>query len=220
LQLAFAGLILGVGLAIPLGIFAAKHAGTIWDNLTTVFSLFGLSMPGFWLGLLLLIWFSYRIKLFPAGYDGTWRSFVLPAVTTGFAMMATTVRQMRSAMLEVMRQDFLRTARAKGVSERHVTTRHALRNAWIPVITTIGMTLSRTLAGSAVVEAVYSWPGIGRLMIEAISQRDVTLACGCVVLTCITYVIMLLLVDLMYALVDPRIRARYASVREKRRSDE
>lgn len=216
LELAVAGLILGVGIAIPLGIFAAKHAGTIWDNLTTVLSLFGLSMPGFWLGLVLLIWFSFRLKMFPAGYDGTLQSFILPAVTSGFAMMATTVRQTRSAMLEVMKQDYLRTARAKGVSEMRVTTKHALRNAWIPVITTVGLTLSRMLAGSAIVEAVYSWPGVGRMMIEAITQRDVTLACGCVILTCIMYVIMLLIVDLLYALVDPRIKSQYAPVRKKR----
>ena len=131
-------------------------------------------------------------------------------------MMATTVRQTRSAMLEVMKQDYLRTARAKGVSEMRVTTKHALRNAWIPVITTVGLTLSRMLAGSAIVEAVYSWPGVGRMMIEAITQRDVTLACGCVILTCIMYVIMLLIVDLLYALVDPRIKSQYAPVRKKR----
>ena len=218
LQLALVALILGVAMAIPLGIFAAKHAGTIWDNLTTVFSLFGLSMPPFWLGLLLLFAFSYYLRIFPAVYDGTWRGFVLPAVTSGLAMAATAMRQTRSAMLEVMRQDYLRTARAKGVPERHVTINHSLKNAWIPIITTIGMSLSRTLAGSAVVEAVYSWPGVGRLMVEAISQRDTTLACGCVILTSIMYVVMLLIVDIMYALVDPRIRAQYAPVGKKRRA--
>jgi len=218
LQLALTGLVLGVAIAIPLGIFAAKHAGTIWDNLTTVFSLFGLSMPPFWLGLLLLIWFSYRIKLFPAGYDGTVAGYIMPAITTGLVMAATTTRQTRSAMLEVMRQDYLRTARAKGVPERQVTTRHALGNAWIPIITSIGMTLSRTLAGSAVVEAVYSWPGVGRLTVEAVAQRDAPLATGCVILTSIMYVVMLLIVDILYALVDPRIRAQFSSDTKKRRA--
>ena len=218
LQLSISALVLGVGFAIPLGIFAAKHAGTIWDNLTTVLSLFGLSMPSFWLGLLLLFAFSYHIKVFPAVYNGTLSGFVLPAITTGFLMMATTVRQTRSAMLEVKRQDYLRTARAKGVSEKNVTRKHALRNAWIPIVTTIGMTLSRTLAGSAVVEAVYSWPGVGRLMIDAISKRDTTLACGCVILTSIMYVVMLLIVDIIYAFIDPRIKAQYAPVRKKRRA--
>jgi len=217
LQLALVALVLGISISIPLGIFAAKHAGTIWDNLTTVFSLLGLSMPSFWLGLLLLFAFSYHIKIFPAVYNGTLRGLVLPALTTGFVMMATTVRQTRSAMLEVMRQDYLRTARAKGVCERHITWKHSLRNAWIPIITTIGMTLSRTLAGSAVVEAVYSWPGVGKLMVEAIAQRDTPLACGCVILTSIMYVIMLLFVDLIYAFVDPRIRAQYTPARKKRK---
>jgi peptide/nickel transport system permease protein len=217
LQLALVALVLGVAVAIPLGIFAAKHAGTIWDNLTTVFSLFGISMPPFWLGLLLLFAFSYHIKLFPAVYDGTIMGFVLPAVTTGFVMAGTATRQTRSAMLEVARQDYLRTARAKGVPERQVTTKHALRNAWIPIITTIGMTVSRTLAGSAVVEAVFSWPGVGRMTVEAVSQRDVPLACGCVILTTILYVVMLLIVDLLYAVVDPRIRAQYSGGRKKKR---
>jgi len=218
LMLAFSGLVLGVLLAIPLGIYAAKHAGTILDNLTTAFSLIGISMPPFWVGLVLLIMFANKIRLFPAGYNGTLAGFVLPSITCGLAMASTTMRQTRSAMLEVMRQDYVRTARAKGVPERQVTAKHMLRNAWIPVITTIGMMLSHQLAGAAIIEAVYSWPGVGRLTIEAVSRRDVPLAAGCVILTTITYVIMLLLVDLTYALVDPRIKVSYAPARKKGRT--
>lgn len=217
LKLSLSSLVLGVVIAIPLGIFAAKHAGTILDNLTTAFTLVGLSMPSFWLGLLLLIWFSFRIKLFPTAYDGTWRSYVLPVVASGLSLSATITRQTRSAILEVVRQDFLRTARAKGASERQITIKHELRNAWIPIITQIGMMLGMTLAGSAVIEAVYSWPGVGSLMVDAISRRDVTMACGCVTLTCTLYVLLLLLVDIVYALVDPRIRAQYSSGSKRRR---
>ena len=216
LILSLLSLLVGTVIAIPLGIFAAKHAGTIWDNLTTAFSMIGLSMPGFWLGLLLLLWFAYGIKLFPAGYDGTWKCFVLPVIANGLALSATITRQTRSAILEVSRQDFLRTARAKGVPERQVTVRHELRNAWIPIITQIGLMVAITLAGSAVIEAVYTWPGVGYLMVMAINSRDVTLACGCVILTSIMYVLILLLVDILYAFVDPRIRAQYARKRIRR----
>ena len=217
LQLALAALVIGVSLSVPLGIFAAKRAGTIWDNATTVFSIVALSMPGFWLGLLIMYWLAYHVKIFPAGYDGSVRSFVLPAVTTAFVMIGTVTRQTRSSMLEVMRQDYLRTARAKGASERQVTTQHALRNAWIPIVTTIGTILGHTLAGSVVVEAVYSWPGVGRLTVDAVSRRDVPMITGCVILTSIIYVVVLLLVDIVYALIDPRIKAQFLSHKRKRR---
>jgi len=220
LELSLWSLVFGVALAIPLGILAAKYAGTIWDNLITMFSLIGLSMPGFWLGLLLLLWFASDagIKVFPVGFDGTWKSYVLPVIATSLVMAATTTRQTRSAILDVSRQDYLRTARAKGVPEQQVTSKHALRNAWIPIITTIGITLSRVLAGSAIIEAVFTWPGVGRLTVEAVSQRNATLAAGCVILTSILYVLLLLLVDIMYALVDPRIRDQYSPLRRRRRS--
>ena len=220
LELSLLSLILGTAIAIPLGIFAAKHAGTIWDNLTTAFTLIGLSMPAFWLGLLLLIWFANDIKIFPAGYDGTWKSYVLPVIANGFAMSASITRQTRSAILEVARQDYLRTARAKGVPERRVTIRHELRNAWIPIVTQIGLMLALTMAGSAVIEAVYTWPGVGSLMIEAINRRDTTLACGCVIMTAILYVVMLLIVDLIYAFIDPRIKALYSAGRKRKRRAE
>jgi len=218
LSLSLAALVIGVLLALPLGVFAARYAGTIWDNLTTAFTLIGMSMPSFWLGLLLLSWFSLRINIFPAGGNaGGFRSFVLPAVTVGLMLMAMVTRQTRSAMLEVFNADYLRTARGKGVKERVVIFKHAFKNASIPIITTIGNQLARTIAGAAVVESVYTWPGIGRLTIDAVQQRDTTLACGCVVLSAIIYVVLLLLVDLMYAFVDPRIRARYRGVDRRKK---
>jgi peptide/nickel transport system permease protein len=200
-----------------LGISASKHAGTLWDNAVTAFSLIGLSMPVFWLGLLLLIWFSNNLQIFPAGGYTGFSSLVLPAITTGLLMASAAARQTRSSMLEIQRQDFLRTARAKGVSERVVTNKHQLGNAWIPIVTTIGDVLSRVLAGSAVVETVFSWPGIGRLTVEAVSQRDVTLSCGCVIMTCVIYVLILMVVDILYAFIDPRIKAQYMSAPRKKR---
>jgi peptide/nickel transport system permease protein len=218
LWLALASLVIGVGLSLPLGILAAKYSSTIWDNLTTGFTLIGMSMPSFWLGLLLLRWFSLDFKIFPAGGNAGLKSFVLPAITSGLMLMAMVTRQTRSAMLEVLHSDYLRTARAKGVPEKSVIRVHALGNAWIPIITTIGNVLSRTLAGQAIVESVFSWPGIGRLTIEAVEQRDVTLACGCVILTSIIYVLLLLLVDIMYAVVDPRIRAQYQGTKKSKKA--
>jgi peptide/nickel transport system permease protein len=216
LKLAIAGLIIGVALAIPLGIIAAKNAGTWVDNLVTGFTMIGISMPSFCLGLILIICFSYKINIFPAGgFDSGIRSMVLPAVASGLLMAGTTARQTRSSMLEVMRADYLRTARAKGVPEKRVIRKHALGNALIPIITSIGNTLAIMLAGSAVVESVFSWPGVGRLTVQAVNSRDATLTCGCVILTCIVFVVLLLIVDLLYALVDPRIKAQYTAKKRK-----
>lgn len=173
-------------------------------------------MPSFCLGLILIICFSYKINIFPAGgFDSGIRSMVLPAVASGLLMAGTTARQTRSSMLEVMRADYLRTARAKGVPEKRVIRKHALGNALIPIITSIGNTLAIMLAGSAVVESVFSWPGVGRLTVQAVNSRDATLTCGCVILTCIVFVVLLLIVDLLYALVDPRIKAQYTAKKRK-----
>ena len=209
--LSLGGLVVASVIAIPLGIFAAKHAGSIWDNLSTTFTLFGMSMPGFWLGLLLILWFAYRIRIFPVGGAGSLKSFVLPIISTSLVMMATTARQTRSSMLDNLRADYLRTARAKGVPEHDVINKHALKNALIPIITSIGAGVSRTMAGSAVIETVYSFPGVGKLTVDAVTRRDVTMATGCIILTTIIYVLMLLIVDVLYAFVDPRIKAQYAA---------
>lgn len=217
LLLSFASLIIGAAIAIPMGIRAAKHAGKITDNATTVFTLVGMSMPQFWLGLLLLMLFSYRLKWFPAGGNSGILSFILPAICSAFMLMASATRQTRSSMLDVLNADFLRTARAKGVPERVVVRKHALGNAWIPIITTIGGVLCVSLAGSAVVESVFAWPGVGRLTVDAVTSRDVTLTCGCVIMTTIIYVFVQLCVDLLYAFIDPRIRGQYQSKSKKRR---
>ena len=219
IKLALISLLIAVMISIPLGINAALHSGTIWDNLTTGVSLLGISMPAFWIGLLSLFTFSYYIKIFPVTYDGTLKSYVLPALTNGFMMSASVTRQTRSAMLEVLRQDYLRTARAKGVSERRIIIKHALGNALIPIITQIGMTLAHTLAGSVIIETVFGWPGIGKLTVEAISQRDTPLATGGVILTLTMFILVVLIVDLLYALVDPRIKAQYMRKNKRRKSE-
>ena len=217
LELSLASLVIGCSIAIPLGIRAARRAGTLGDNATTVFTLVGMSMPAFWLGLLLLLLFSMKLRWLPAGGNHGVVSFILPAVCSGLGMMAGTARQTRSSMLEVLHADYLRTARAKGVPEKQVIRKHALGNAWIPILTTVGVSLSNSLAGSAIIESVFAWPGVGRLTVEAVTSRDVKLTCGSVIMTTILYVLMLLLVDLTYAFVDPRIKAQYANVGSKRR---
>jgi peptide/nickel transport system permease protein len=217
LLLSLASLVIGTSISIPLGIRAAKRAGKLTDNLTTTFTLFGMSMPSFWLGLLLLLLFSYQLKWLPAGGNKGILSFILPAVCSGLMLMATSARQTRSSMLDVLNSDYLRTARAKGVPEKEVIRKHALGNAWIPIITTIGGVLSISLAGSAVIESVFAWPGVGRLTVDAVTSRDVTMTCGCVIMTTILYVVLQLIVDLIYAFVDPRIKAQYQNTGKKRR---
>lgn len=218
LVLAFTSLIIGASVSIPLGILAARKAGTLVDNGVTVFSLLGMSMPIFWLGLLLLLLFSYRLGWLPAGgnREGI-RSIILPAICGSLGMIANTARQTRSNMLEVLHADFLRTARAKGVPEPVVIRKHALGNAWIPILTTIGIGLAAQLAGSIVIETVFAWPGIGRLAVEAVTQRDVTLATGVIILTSVMYVLVQLVVDLLYAFVDPRIKAQYINYSKRRK---
>jgi len=218
LLLAFLSLILGSVFAVPLGIIAARRSGTLIDNATTLLSLVGMSMPGFWLGLLLLLLFALNLQWLPAGGNTNGvRSVILPAVCSGFMLLATCTRQTRSSMLEVLNADYLRTARAKGVPEETVIRKHALGNAWIPILTTMGNSLSVTIAGSAVIESVFAWPGVGRTTVDAVLSRDVTLTLGCVIMTTFLYVFVQLLVDIMYAAVDPRIKSQFVTNKKKRR---
>jgi len=218
LILAFSSLVIGSVVAIPLGIFAARHSGKIADNITTTFSLIGMSMPGFWLGLLLLFLFSLRLGWLPAGgnRDG-FKSLILPAVCSGFMLMAQCTRQTRSSMLEVLKADYLRTARAKGMPEEAVIRKHALGNAWIPILTTMGNSLSVSIAGSAVIESVFAWPGVGRTIVEAALSRDVTMTLGSVIMTTFLFVFVQLLVDVMYSFVDPRIKSKFSNMGRKKK---
>jgi peptide/nickel transport system permease protein len=218
LILSFSALIIGVAIAVPMGIIAARRAGKLMDNITTGFTLVGMSMPVFWIGILLLVWFSSQLGWLPGGGNRHGiRSLILPALCSSLTLMASAARQTRSGMLEVLRADFLRTARAKGVPEKVVVRKHALGNAWIPIITALGTSLGMQLAGAVVVESVFNWPGIGRLAAEAVSARDVTTTTGVVVMTTILYVLIHLVVDVLYAFIDPRVKAQYMSNKRRKK---
>ena len=219
LILTFSGAVIGVALAIPMGIRAARKAGSVTDATTTGFTLVGMSMPQFWLGLLLMLLFSLQLKWLPAGgnQDGI-RSLVLPAICSAMTLMAMSARQTRASMLEVLRADFLRTARAKGVPEKRVIRKHALGNALIPVVTIVGTSICVSLAGSVVIEQVFAWPGVGRMLVQGVISRDVTITLGCTIMTTILYVLVMLIVDLLYAFIDPRIKAQYMTKTKKRRT--
>jgi len=199
-------LLFTVVLALPLGIVAAIRRNTRWDTGAMGFSLLGVSIPNFWLGPLLILVFSLWLGWLPVSGQGGVSSVILPALTLGTGLAAVLSRMVRSSMLEVLHEDYLRTARAKGLSPRRVILRHALRNAMLPVITLLGLQLGALLAGAVITETVFSWPGIGLLTIEAIQSRDYPVVQACVLLISITYVIVNLLTDLAYAWVDPRIR--------------
>jgi peptide/nickel transport system permease protein len=206
LQLTLAGLAVAIVLGVTLGILAALFHNTWLDSATMVVALLGVSTPVFYLGLLLLFAFSFHFHLFPATGMGGWQNLVLPALTVGFASAAYIARLVRSSMLEVLRQDYVTTARAKGVRERVVVTSHALKNALIPVVTFFGIQLAGLLTGAVVTEQVFSRPGLGRVAITAITGRDFPLIQGTVLVTAIVYVLVNLVIDLSYAVFDPRIR--------------
>ena len=210
LKLAFASIVIALAISIPLGIAAATHHRTWLDGSSVVLSMLSVSMPAFWLGLLLIFAFSYRIKLFPSGGSGTLKHLILPALTLGTEQAGNLTRITRSSMLDVIRQDYLRTARAKGVSEKYVIRKHALKNALIPIITVLGSTLGNAFGGAVAIETVFAWPGIGRLTVAAINSRDMTLATGCIIMFTLMLNMTLLVVDIAYAYVDPRVKARYS----------
>jgi peptide/nickel transport system permease protein len=206
LQLTLAGLAVAIVLGVTLGILAALFHNRWLDSAAMVVALLGVSTPVFYLGLLLLFAFSFHFHLFPATGTGGWQNLVLPALTVGFASAAYIARLVRSSMLEVLRQDYVTTARAKGVRERVVVTSHALKNALIPVVTFFGIQLAGLLTGAVVTEQVFSRPGLGRVAITAITSRDFPLIQGTVLVTAIVYVLVNLVIDLSYAAFDPRIR--------------
>jgi ABC-type dipeptide/oligopeptide/nickel transport system permease component len=206
IQLTLAGLSFAITLGISLGILAALFHNSWIDTGAMVVALIGVSTPIFYLGLLLLFAFSFELHLFPATGTGGWRHLVLPAIAVGFASSAFIARLVRSSMLEVLHQDYVVTARAKGLVERLVVLRHALKNALIPVITYLGIQFAGLLTGAVVTEQVFSRPGLGRVAVTAIDSRDFPLIQGVVLVTAVIYVAVSLLVDLSYAAIDPRIR--------------
>ncbi|HXW91817.1 MAG TPA: ABC transporter permease [Terriglobales bacterium] len=205
-ELTLASLLVAVVLAVPAGVRSAQRRNRWDDRLLSVASLFGLSFPNFALGPILILFFSLKLRLLPVSGSGTFAHLVLPALTLGSALAAILTRMVRTSMLEELTQDYIRTARAKGLSERAVVYRHALRNAMIPVMTVLGLQLGALLAGAIVTETIFSWPGIGRLAIQAIGNRDYYLVAGCILAIGLTYVGVNFLTDLLYSVVNPRIR--------------
>lgn len=206
IQLTVAGLAVAIVLGVTLGVFAAIFHNTWFDSAAMVFALLGVSMPSFYLGLLLLFLLSFHFNVFPATGLGGLSHLVLPALTIGFGSSAYIARLIRSSMLETLGQDYIRTARAKGLIERAVVARHALKNALIPAVTYFGIQLAGLLTGAVVTENVFSRPGLGRLAVTAIGNRDIPLIQGTVLVTAAIYLVVSLVVDLSYAFIDPRIR--------------
>ncbi|MGB6608886.1 MAG: ABC transporter permease, partial [Acidobacteriaceae bacterium] len=206
-ELTAAALFLSLMLAIPAGISAALHRGRARDHILSVVSLLGLSFPSFALGPILILLVSIKLGWLPVSGAGDFWHLILPAVTMGSALAAILTRMVRTSMLEELGQDYIRTARAKGLPERTVVYKHALRNAMIPVLTLIGLQFGALLAGAIVTETIFSWPGIGRLTVSAISNRDYPLLQGCILAVGLTYVLANLATDVLYMVVNPRIRS-------------
>jgi ABC-type dipeptide/oligopeptide/nickel transport system permease component len=206
LQLTLAALLVAMLLSIPAGVHSARRRNHWDDRLLSVVSLFGLSFPNFALGPILILLFSIKLGWLPVSGSGTFAHLILPAITMGGALAAILTRMVRTSMLEELGQDYIRTARAKGLPERTVVYHHALRNAMIPVITVLGLQFGALLAGAIVTETIFSWPGIGRLTIQAIGNRDYYLVQGCILAIGLTYVAVNLMTDLLYTVVNPRIR--------------
>ena len=209
LELAASFIVVAVLFSLPLGVAAAVKQYSIFDRIASVVAMVAVSMPNFWLGILLILLFSAQLGWLPSGGNQYWYSIILPALTIGWQMCALMTRMTRSSMLEVIRQDYINTARAKGLSEKTVIIKHALRNALIPIITSAGSLFVDGVGGAVVTETIFSWPGVGRLVIDSISKRDLNMVIGCVIMTTILVTVCNLIIDIIYAFVDPRIRSSY-----------
>lgn len=210
LKLTISGMIVAIIIGIPIGVISATKQYSILDSISMVLALLGVSMPNFWLGLMLILLFSVRLGWLPSAGDISVSSLILPAITLGTSVAAVITRITRSSMLEVIRQDYIRTARAKGVDEKKVINKHALGNALIPVITVIGLEFGYLLGGAVLTETVFSWPGVGRLMVDAIKQKDTPIVLASVIFMSVVFSMVNLLVDILYAFIDPRIRSQYS----------
>lgn len=206
--LSVASLFVALALALPLGIFSALRKYSLCDSAAMFFALLGISMPNFWLGPLLILLFSIHWGWLPVSGMDSFSSLVLPALTMGTALAAILTRMIRSSMLDVLQADYIRTARAKGLGEKRVVLKHALRNALNPVITIVGLQIGALLAGAVVTEKIFAWPGLGSLLIESIQRRDYPLVQGCVLVIAVGYVLVNTLTDLLYRVADPRVRLR------------
>ena len=205
-ELAAAAMLVAMLFSMPLGIAAAVRRGTIVDHAAMTVSLAGVSFPNFWLGPLLAIVFAIELGWLPVSGRGTWGHLVLPAVSLGAALAAILARMTRATMLEELREPYVQAARARGVSKPRAVLRHAFRNSLIPVVTLVGLQFGAVLTGAVITETIFAWPGIGRLLIQSIGFRDYPLVQGCILLIAVTYVAVNLVTDMLYGVLDPRIR--------------
>lgn len=206
LQLSAVALLFSLSVAIPIGIMSALKRDSFWDYLGTSLAMLGQAVPPYWLGIMLILVFSVGLGWFPTSGRGTIWHLVLPAVTLGSVLMALVTRLVRSGMLDVLGEDYIRTARAKGLKERRVIVRHALRNILIPLVTVVGLQLGALFGGAVITESIFAWPGVGRLALQAINARDYPLVQAAVLFISVVYVFLNLLVDIIYVYLDPRIR--------------
>ncbi len=205
-QLALAALLITVGVGVSLGIVAAVRRGTRYDYASTILAVLGQSLPNFWLGIMLILLFGVALRWLPTSGFESWRHLILPAVTLAAFPMALVARLTRSSMLEILGRDFIRTGRAKGLPERTVILRHALRNAAVPLLTVLGLQIGTLLGGAVITESVFAWPGMGKLVVDAIFFRDFPVVQTVLILSATIFVVINLLVDLLYTVIDPRIR--------------
>ena len=206
IQLGVAALVLGFAIGIPLGVIAAIRRGGLIDFASRVLALLGQAVPNFWLGLILILFVAVRFNWLPTGGNSNWQSIILPAITLGTAPAAATMRFTRSAMIDALSQDYIITARAKGLTERTVIVKHALRNSLLAVVTLLGLQVAGILGGSIIVETVFAWPGVGRLIIQSIVGSDYTVVQAAILMTTVWIVFANLVVDISYMFLDPRIR--------------
>ena len=206
-KLGAAGLVFALLLALPLGILAALRRGSLYDWLARLVAVIGQATPSFWLGLMMIFLFAVKLGWLPTGGSTGFRSIIMPAIALGVFEMAALMRLTRSGMIEVMDTDFVRTARAKGLSDRVVIVRHAMRNALLPVVTLLGLSLGRLIGGSVIVEIVFAWPGVGRLIIDSITRIDYPMVQASIIVLAMSISVANLLVDVSYRFIDPRIKA-------------
>lgn len=206
IELALAGLFVALLISVPLGVTAGTNQGKLIDNVASVIALLGISTPGFVLGPLMILLFAIKLDLLPVSGRYGLEYLILPAVTMGAALASILTRMVRSSVIEELNEDYVRTARAKGLSERQVIYKHVLKNGLIPVVTIIGLQFGVLLAGAIITEIIFSWPGIGRLTIDSINARDFPMVQGCILMIAITYIFANLITDFAYRMLDPRIR--------------
>lgn len=210
IELALCCMFMMIIMGLPIGIISAVKQYSLLDNVSVSVGLIAVSMPNFWLGLVLIMFFSLKLRLLPASGFYGWKYWILPSMTVGFSNAASLLRTTRSAMLECIRQDYVDTARAKGQSEFKTIMHHVLGNAWIPILTVIGMTFGRLLGGAIISEQIFSIPGLGKLMIDSINMRDYPMVRGGVLMLAFTFSMMNLVVDILYTFIDPRLKTEFA----------